>query len=83
MTTPDGYSYVASFGGAPVVVGGDRNKGTVQLRKLSDNSFEETNRREGKIVNVSTWTRTADGKLMLRSENKMNGAVDEFELDPQ
>jgi hypothetical protein len=80
MSTPDGYSYAASFGGAPVIVAGDRNKGTVQLRRLSPTSFEETNRREGKLMNVSTFTVRSDGRLLLRSENKQNGAVEEFEL---
>lgn len=63
-----------------MVVGRDRNKGTVQLRRLSANSFEETNRRGDKFMNVSTFTLQTDGRLLLRSENKQNGAVDEFEL---
>ena len=80
MTTPDGYSYAARFGGEPVAVGGDRTGGTVQIRRLSDSSFEETNRRDGKVTSVNTFARVADDRMMLRTENKMNGAVDEFEL---
>jgi hypothetical protein len=80
MTTPDGYSYVAQFGGAPVVVSGDRNKGTVQLRRLSDTSFEEVNRRDGKIINVATFTQRPDGRLALKIDNKQNGMIEEFEL---
>jgi hypothetical protein len=83
MSTPDGYSYAAQFGGAAVPVGGDRYGGTVQLRKLSDTSFEEINLREGKVRSVSTITRTPAGRLHLKAENKLNGVVEEFELAPQ
>ncbi|UUR07150.1 hypothetical protein [Sphingomonas glaciei] len=83
MSTPDGYSYAAQFGGAAVPVGGDRFGGKVQLRKLSANSFEEINLRDGKVRSVSTITRTPEGRLHMKSENKLNGAVEEFEFAPQ
>jgi hypothetical protein len=80
MTTPDGYSYKASFGGQPVVVTGDRNRSTVQLRRISANAFEETERRDGKVVGTATWTVRPDGRLHLRSRNELTGQIAEHEF---
>jgi len=40
----------------------------VSLRKVSDHQFEETDRRSGKVVYVSVWTASADGKTIAMSD---------------
>lgn len=84
LSTPDGYSYSAPVGGAPVKVAGDRTGGTVQVRRLSDTSIEEWNRRgDGTLVSVVTYTARPDGRLAVRSESKLNGAVETFDVVKQ
>jgi hypothetical protein len=80
LSTPDGYSYAAPIGGAPVKVAGDRGGGTVQIRRISDNAIEESNRRgDGTLVSVAVYTASADGRLAIRTENKLTGAVETVE----
>lgn len=84
LSTPDGYSFAAMVGGAPAKVVGDRTGGTVQVRRLSDNAIEETNRRgDGTLLSVVTYTVRPDGRLAIRSENKLNGAVETVEAAKQ
>jgi hypothetical protein len=46
----------------------------VSVKKLSDNSYQETDKQNGKVVSVTTFTVGADGKLTGVSENKLNGS---------
>jgi hypothetical protein len=84
LSTPDGYSYAAQVGGPPAKVAGDRTGGTVQVRRISDDSIEEWNRRgDGTLLSVVTYTARADGRLVVKTESKLNGAVETFEVVKQ
>lgn len=80
MSTPDGYSYAATFGGPPVAVQGDRGGVQVQVARLGPNSFSETNMRGGKVLGVNTITVNPDGKGIFKTEDRIRGGADEFEL---
>jgi hypothetical protein len=71
MSRPTGGSYDAKFDGKDYPVKGNPNVSTVSLTKVSDRSFDETYKRDGKIVAVYHWTVSADGKAITeKTENK-------------
>jgi hypothetical protein len=70
MQSPTGQSYTAKFGGPEVAIAGDTGGTMVKVERLAANSFRETNSRGGKVVNVTTTTIGADGKMNVVSEDK-------------
>lgn len=78
MKSPAGQSYTAKFGGPEVAIAGDAGGTTVKVERLSPNSFRETNSRGGKVVNVTTTTIGADGKMNVVSENKQQGSTMQY-----
>ena len=54
MTFGTGESLIAPFGGVPAKVKGDPSGTLVSVKRLSDTSFEETDRRNGAVVEVRT-----------------------------
>ncbi len=74
MTSPSGTSYDAKFDGTDAPIKGDPAGTTVSVKKLSDNSYSETDKRGGKVVSVITYTIGADGKLSGVSESKLDGS---------
>jgi hypothetical protein len=64
MTNPTGQSYTANFDGKEVKVAGDPGGTSVALKKANANAFVETDRRNGKVVEVDHWTVAPDGKTM-------------------
>jgi hypothetical protein len=70
MKSPTGQSYTAKFGGPEVAIAGDTGGTMVKVERLAANSFRETNSRGGKVVNVTTTTIGADGKMSVVSEDK-------------
>jgi hypothetical protein len=45
------------------------------VKKLADNSYQETDKRGGKVTDVITLTVGADGTLNAKDENKQSGSV--------
>jgi hypothetical protein len=45
------------------------------VKKLGPGSYEETDKRGGKVTDVITMTVGADGKLSVKDENKLNGST--------
>jgi hypothetical protein len=64
FSSPTGQSYTAKFDGKEVPVAGDTGGGTVSLKRVSANSFIETDHVKGKVVEVDHWTVAPDGKTM-------------------
>ncbi len=64
MTEPTGESYTAKFDGADYPAKGSVSYNAVSLKRINPNSFEETDKRDGKVVDVSTVTVAAGGKTM-------------------
>lgn len=75
MNSPSGSSYSAKIGGPAVPVKGDTGGTTIAVEKLADNSYRETSTRDGKVVNVTTYTLGADGKISAVSENRQQGST--------
>jgi len=74
MSTPTGDSFEAKFDGKDYPAKGNPNVSTVSLTKVNDRSFDETLKRDGKIVAVYHWTVSGDGKAITeKAENKETG----------
>lgn len=78
MTSPVGQSYTAKFGGPEVAIAGDQGGTMVKVERLAPNSFRETSTRGGKVVNVTTLTVGADGKLNVVSEDREQGSTMQY-----
>lgn len=74
MSSPGGTSYDAKLDGTDTPIKGDPAGTTASVKKLSDNSYQETDKRDGKVVSVTTFTVGPDGKLSGVSENKLDGS---------
>lgn len=75
MNTPTGQSYDAKLGGPDVPIKGDNAGTTASVKKLADGSYQETDKRGGKVVGVATFSTGADGKLNVVGEDKTNGST--------
>jgi hypothetical protein len=71
QSTPNGIKIMwngqttdAKFDGKEYPAVGDPGKTMVTLKKISDNEFEETDRRLGKVFDIIDWKVSADGKIM-------------------
>jgi len=64
MTRPTGESYSAKFDGKDYSVKGSYGYDQVSLKRVNDNSFEETDKLNGKVIEVDTWTVSKDGKTL-------------------
>lgn len=64
MSDPMGDSYDAKFDGKDYPFKGDPGTTSVSLKKVDDNTIEETDKRNGKVISVSRMTVGADGKTM-------------------
>jgi hypothetical protein len=75
LSTPSGQSYDAKLDGTETPIKGDIGGTTASVKKLGPGSYQETDRRGGKVTNVYTMTVGADGKLNLKDENKLDGST--------
>jgi len=83
MSSPSGVSYDAKLDGTDTPIKGDPAGTMASVKKLSDTSYEETDKRDGKVVWVGTFTLGADGRLSVQSENKLNGSKFSYSADKQ
>lgn len=60
----NGQSYDAKFDGKKYLTANDPGKTWVALRRISDNTIEETDTRDGKVVDIYRMTVSVDGKTM-------------------
>ena len=75
MSSPSGQSYDAKLDGTDTPIKGDIGGTTASVKKVGDNSYEETDKRDGKVVNVATFTVGADGKMTVTSTDKRNDST--------
>ena len=75
MSSPAGQSYDAKLDGTDTPIKGDIGGTTASVKKVGDNSYQETDKRDGKVVSVTTFTVGADGKLNVTSEDKRNDST--------
>jgi len=84
MSTPTGETYTAKFDGSDYPVKGEYSYDAVSLKKINSHSFEETDKRNGTVVDVSTTTVSPDGKTMtVVDRHKLTGRVDTFTATKQ
>ena len=73
FSSPSGYSYDAKLDGPDVPIKGDIAGTTASVKKVGD-GYEETDKRSGKVVGITTFTLGTDGKLHVVGEDKTNGS---------
>jgi len=84
FSTPTGQSYTAKFDGKEAPIAGDPGETTVALKKVNANTFVETDRQKGKVIEVDRWTVSPDGKAVkLEWERKDSGRKGGLTFDKQ
>ncbi len=82
MSAPTGESYDAKFDGKDYPVKADRAGGTVSLKKVNDNTIEETYKQDGKPVAINTMTVTGD-TMKYVAKDVRRGTTDSFTATKQ
>ncbi|MGD1106168.1 MAG: hypothetical protein ABR865_03925 [Terracidiphilus sp.] len=84
MTDPTGETYTAKFDGNDYPVRGAYGYDAVSLKKINAHTIEETDKRDGTVIDVSTMTVSANGKtLTVVDTDKLSGRVDTFTATKQ
>lgn len=83
VSTPGGISYDAKLDGTEAPINGDIGGTTASIKKLDDGSYQETDKRGGKVIGVTTFSSGADGKLHVVSEDKLAGSTIKYVADKQ
>ncbi|HEY2345949.1 MAG TPA: hypothetical protein VGH80_08700 [Xanthomonadaceae bacterium] len=64
MSSPTGQSYTAHLGGGDAPYKGDPGTTSVSVRLVGKDAVEETDKRDGKPISVTTMTVSSDGKTL-------------------
>ena len=84
MTAPTGQSYTAKLDGTEAPYKGDPGTTSVSVKRTSKNSFEETDKRDGKVISVVKNTVSPDGKtLTVAVTDTLHGTTSQFEAKKQ
>jgi hypothetical protein len=83
MSSPVGTSFDARLDGSEAPIKGDVAGTTASVKKLADGSYEETDRRGGKVISVTTFKAGSDGKMHVVSEDKLAGSTIRYTADKQ
>lgn len=76
LSTPTGQSYTAKMDGSTAPYKGDPGTNSVSVKRIDKNTIEETDMRDGKPVNVTRMTISADGKTMAFTiKNMLTGTT--------
>jgi hypothetical protein len=82
MSAPTGETYTAKLDGTDAPVTGAYGYDTVSLKKINDHTVEETLKRNGNVIEVSTMT--VSGKNMkVTSDNKLSGRINTYTATKQ
>lgn len=79
MSSPAGPSFDAKLDGTDAPVKGDIGGTTASVKKQADGSYQETDKRGGKVIAVTTFTPGADGKLHVVNEDKLSGTTIKYD----
>ena len=80
----NGQSYDAKFDGKEYPLVGDPGKTTVSVERLDDNTVEETDHRQGKIVDRIRLAAAKDGKTVAVTDRDLaHGQTTTYTLDKQ
>ena len=84
MSDPNGYSYDAKFDGKDYPINGDPAHTMLSLKRIGNDTIEETDKRDGKIVGIYRMTISADGKSIHAEYNdKLHGTTTSFTMEKQ
>ncbi len=84
MSDPNGESYDARFDGKDYPVQGDPGHTMVSLKRIGNDTIEETDKRNGKVVGVAKMTVSSDGKwITVEFTNKERGTTTTFKMEKQ
>ena len=84
MSDKTGDSYDAKFDGKDYPFKGDPGTTSVSLKKIDANTIEETDKRNGKVINVSRMTVSADGKTMqIANQDKLRNTSQNWKATKQ
>jgi len=84
MTTPTGQSYTAKLDGTEAPFKGDPGTTSVSVKRTGKNSFEDTDKRDGKVISVARNTVSSDGKTMtIAVTDTLHGTTSQFEAKKQ
>jgi hypothetical protein len=79
MSNPTGQTYTAKLDGSDAPMQGDPGTTSVSVKMLGKDTFEETDKRNGKVIGVFKMTVTADGKTAKASfDDKLQNRTTEF-----
>jgi hypothetical protein len=82
MSDQNGNSYDAKFDGKDYPINGDPGHTMVSLNRIGNDTIEETDKRDGKIVGVSRMTISSDGKSIHTEYNdKLHGTTMSFTME--
>ena len=80
MSDGTGDSYTAKFDGKDYPYKGDPGTTSVSLKKISSNTIEETDKRNGKVISISHMTVSSDGQtLSVDNHDVLRGQKSKFE----
>jgi hypothetical protein len=84
MSDPNGNSYDAKFDGKEYSITGDPGHTMVSLKRIGNDTIEETDKRDGKIVGFSRMTVSKDGKsIQVDYTDKERGTTTTFTMEKQ
>jgi hypothetical protein len=84
MTNGTGQTYTAKMDGTEAPMKGDPGITSVSVRRTGKNSFEETDKRDGKVIGVFAATISPDGKTLTGVyEDKQRGTSAKFTATKQ
>ena len=66
------YEYTAAYDSRDVPVKGDPGRDTTAMKKIDDLTFEQTNKKDGKVTTVSRWVYAKDGKSRTQTTTGVN-----------
>jgi len=66
------YEYTVTYDGQDVTVKGDPNRDTTAMKRIDDLTFEQTNKKAGKVTTVSRFVYAKDGKSRTQTTTGMN-----------
>jgi hypothetical protein len=82
MSDPNGNSYDAKFDGKEYPIQGDPGHTMVSLKRIGNDTIEETDKRDGKIVGVYRITVSPDGKtIKAEYTDKQRGTTMAFTME--
>ena len=84
MSDQNGNSYDAKFDGQEYPINGDPGQTMVVLKRVGNDTIEETDKRDGKIVGIFRMTVSKDGKTIDAEYNdKQHGTKTTFTMEKQ